>query len=69
MTLEVKMLMYIAEGFHNDELEITLAFADINTYGDMLMRATVFRMAWNCSGQNPDLYFMITAIPSIMMAP
>ena len=34
------MLMYIAEGFHNDELEITLAVADINKYGgDMLMRA------------------------------
>ncbi len=35
------MLMYIAEGFHNDELDITLALADINKYGgDMLMRAT-----------------------------
>ena len=34
------MLMYIAEGFHNDELEVTLALADMNKYGgDMLMRA------------------------------
>lgn len=34
------MLMYIAEGFHDDELELTLALADINKYGgDMLMRA------------------------------
>ena len=34
------MLMYIAEGFHNDELDVTLALADINKYGgDMLMRA------------------------------
>lgn len=34
------MLMYIAEGFHNDELEITLTLADMNKYGgDMLMRA------------------------------
>lgn len=34
------MLMYIAEGFHNDELELTLALADLNQYGgDMLMRA------------------------------
>lgn len=34
------MLMYIAEGFHNDELEITLTVADLNKYGgDMLMRA------------------------------
>ena len=33
------MLMYIAEGFHNDELEITLALADLNKYGgDMLMK-------------------------------
>lgn len=35
------MLMYIAEGFHNDELDITLALADINKYGgDMLLQAT-----------------------------
>ncbi len=35
------MLMYIAEGFHNDELVLTLALADMNKYGgDMLMRAT-----------------------------
>ena len=34
------MLMYIAEGFHDDELEIRLALADINKYGgDMLMQA------------------------------
>ena len=35
------MLMYIAEGFHNDELVISLALADLNRYGgDMLMQAT-----------------------------
>ena len=35
------MLMYIAEGFHNDELDITLALADLNKYGgDMLLRDT-----------------------------
>lgn len=34
------MLMYIAEGFHNDKLTIELALGDINKYGgDMLMRA------------------------------
>ncbi|MCG8315539.1 MAG: thioesterase family protein [Pseudomonadales bacterium] len=34
------MLMYIAEGFHNDELQVNLALADINKYGgDMLMQA------------------------------
>ena len=34
------MLMYIAEGFHNDRLRIRLALADINKYGgDMLMQA------------------------------
>ena len=35
------MLMYIAEGFHNDELQLELALSDLNKYGgDMLMRAT-----------------------------
>ncbi|MCG8669006.1 MAG: thioesterase family protein [Pseudomonadales bacterium] len=35
------MLMYIAEGFHNDELGVELALGDMNKYGgDMLMRAT-----------------------------
>lgn len=35
------MLMYIAEGFHNDELTVTLTLGDMNKYGgDMLMRAT-----------------------------
>lgn len=34
------MLMYIAEGFHNDRLRIRLALADMNKYGgDMLMQA------------------------------
>ncbi|HET8708343.1 MAG TPA: thioesterase family protein [Pseudomonadales bacterium] len=34
------MLMYIAEGFHQDELVISLSLADINKYGgDMLMKA------------------------------
>lgn len=33
------MLMYIAEGFHNDELDVSLTLADMNKYGgDMLMR-------------------------------
>jgi 4-hydroxybenzoyl-CoA thioesterase len=35
------MLMYIAEGFHNDKLTVQLALADMNQYGgDMLMQAT-----------------------------
>ncbi|MED5238296.1 MAG: thioesterase family protein [Pseudomonadota bacterium] len=35
------MLMYIAEAFHGDELNLELAMADINKYGgDMLLRAT-----------------------------
>lgn len=35
------MLKYVAEGFHNDTLELTLALADLNKYGgDMLIRAT-----------------------------
>lgn len=35
------MLMYIAEAFHNDQLSLELALADINKYGgDMLIRAT-----------------------------
>lgn len=34
------MLMYIAEGFHNDALNITLALGDMNRYGgDMLLQA------------------------------
>ena len=34
------MLMYIAEGFHNDKLTINLALSDLNKYGgDMLMQA------------------------------
>ncbi|MDX1692746.1 MAG: thioesterase family protein [Ketobacteraceae bacterium] len=34
------MLMYIAEGFHNDRLTVKLALADLNKYGgDMLMQA------------------------------
>ena len=34
------MLMYIAEGFHNDALTVRLALSDINKYGgDMLMQA------------------------------
>lgn len=35
------MLMYIAEAFHNDRLELQLALDDMNKYGgDMLIRAT-----------------------------
>ena len=34
------MLMYIAEAFHDDQLDLQLAIADINKYGgDMLIRA------------------------------
>ena len=34
------MLMYIAEGFHNDRLSVKLALGDMNKYGgDMLMQA------------------------------
>lgn len=34
------MLMYIAEGFHNEKLTIYLALGDMNKYGgDMLMQA------------------------------
>ena len=34
------MLMYIAEGFHDDQLNVSLVLADLNKYGgDMLLRA------------------------------